>query len=179
MRTKLIPLGLLASLSMCAAGCGNVHQGPSSSLVRIMALEAASIKIVHEYDYANLWFMFGSSPDWVPYSVGLGWASMVYVGMQTSDRVGLPWWQRPFLDGAVATVLDLVLDTMNVAYNGTTFLTKPWSAGSNNDFLGVPNIACLDLFSNGGSPVYWDDILLDWNIVATAETSWSELKSLY
>ena len=42
MRTKLIPLGLVASLSMCAAGCGNVHQGPSSSLVRIMALEAAS-----------------------------------------------------------------------------------------------------------------------------------------
>jgi hypothetical protein len=54
--------------------------------------------------------MFGSAPDWVPYSVGFGWASMVYVGMQTSDRVGLPWWQRPLLDGAVATVMDLVLD---------------------------------------------------------------------
>lgn len=75
-----------------------------------MALEVASIRTVHEYGYADLWFMFGSSPNWVPYSVGLGWASMVYVGMQTSDRVGLPWWQRPFLDGAVATVLDLVLD---------------------------------------------------------------------
>ncbi len=75
-----------------------------------MALEVLSIKTVHEYDYANLWFMFGSAPDWVPYSVGAGWAAMVYVGMQTSDRIGLPWWQRPFLDGAVATLVDLVLD---------------------------------------------------------------------
>jgi hypothetical protein len=75
-----------------------------------MMLEVMSIKTVHEYGYANLWLMFGSPPNWVPYSVGLGWASMVYVGMQTSDRVGLRWWQRPFLDGAVATVMDLVLD---------------------------------------------------------------------
>ncbi len=80
------------------------------SFVYGMTVEVLSIRTVHEYDYANLWFMFGSAPDWVPYSVGLGWASMVYVGMQTSDRVGLPWWQRPLLDGAVATVMDLVLD---------------------------------------------------------------------
>jgi len=80
------------------------------SFVYGMTLETLSIKTVQEYDYANLWFMFGTIPEWVPYSVGLGWASMVYIGMQTSDQLGLPWWQRPLLDGAVATVMDLVLD---------------------------------------------------------------------
>jgi hypothetical protein len=80
------------------------------SFVYGMTLEVMSIRMVHEYDYANLWLMFGQSPNWVPYSVGLGWAAMVYVGMQTSDRLGLAWWQRPFLDGAIATVMDLTLD---------------------------------------------------------------------
>lgn len=43
MSTKSITLSLLVtSLSMLTAGCGNVNQGPSSSLVRITLLEGAS-----------------------------------------------------------------------------------------------------------------------------------------
>jgi hypothetical protein len=75
--------------------------------------------------------------------------------------------------------IDLESDDMQVFYNGTMFLQKPWSAGSNNDFLGVPNVACLDLFSNGGSTVYWDDLTLVWSTTAVEETSWSHVKSLY
>lgn len=75
--------------------------------------------------------------------------------------------------------IDLDNDDMQIFYNGTMFLNKPWSAGSNNDFLGVPNIACLDLFSNGGSTVYWDDITLVWVTTSVEESSWSQVKSLY
>ena len=43
MRTNIfITIALVASLSVAAANCGNVHQGPSPSVVRIDALEAAS-----------------------------------------------------------------------------------------------------------------------------------------
>jgi hypothetical protein len=107
------------------------------SFVYGMAVEALSIKTVHEYDYANLWFMFGSAPDWLPYSVGLGWASMVYVGMRTSDRVGLPWWQRPFLDGAVATVMDLVLDPGASATRWVTADTGPCLYQTTPTFGGI------------------------------------------
>lgn len=75
--------------------------------------------------------------------------------------------------------IDLDNDIVQVSYGGTVFLTKAWSAGANNDFLGVANIACLDLFSNNGSVVYWDDLSLIWVTTAVESTSWSELKSLY
>ena len=42
MSTKGITLAWLTALSMLTAGCGNVSQGPSDTLVRINLLEAAS-----------------------------------------------------------------------------------------------------------------------------------------
>ena len=42
MSTKAITFSFLTALSMLTAGCGNVSQGPSPSVVRITLLEAAS-----------------------------------------------------------------------------------------------------------------------------------------
>jgi len=75
--------------------------------------------------------------------------------------------------------IDLDNDIMRVSYDGVEFLAKSWTAGVNNDFTGVLNVACLDLFSNGGTDVYWDDISLVWLTTSVEETSWSEVKSLY
>ena len=75
--------------------------------------------------------------------------------------------------------IDLDNDDMEVSYNGSVFLNKAWSSGSNNDGVGVANIACLDLFSNAGSTVYWDDITLVWQTTGVEESSFSKVKSLY
>jgi hypothetical protein len=75
-----------------------------------MTIEALALHTTNDYDYANLWLMFGKPPDWVPYTIGVCWASIMYVAMRTSDALGLPWWQRPLFDGAAAMTMDLLLD---------------------------------------------------------------------
>ncbi len=75
--------------------------------------------------------------------------------------------------------IDLDSDDMEVSYNGAVFLNKAWTSGVNNDGTGVLNIACLDLFSNGGTTVYWDDITLVWQTTGVEESSFSKVKSLY
>jgi hypothetical protein len=80
-----------------------------------MAVERFAIRTTESYDYADLWFMLGQSPNWVPYSIGITWAMVIFIVMQTSDRLGLPWGARPLLDGALATILDLVIDPVSSA----------------------------------------------------------------
>jgi hypothetical protein len=75
-----------------------------------MTVEALALHHTRDYNYANLWLMFGSPPNWVPYTIGVCWASIMYVVMRTSDALELPWWQRPLFDGAAAMTLDLMLD---------------------------------------------------------------------
>ena len=80
-----------------------------------MAVERLAIRTTESYSYADLWFMLGQSPDWVPYSIGITWAMVIFIVMRTSDRLGLPWGARPLLDGALATILDLVIDPVSSA----------------------------------------------------------------
>ncbi len=75
-----------------------------------MTVETLALHTTHDYDYANLWLMLGSRPDWVPWTIGICWACILYVVMRTSDALGLPWWQRPLYDGASAMTIDLMLD---------------------------------------------------------------------
>lgn len=75
-----------------------------------MTVESLALHTSHDYDYANLWLMFGRRPDWVPVTIGVCWAAILYVVMRTSDALRLPWWQRPFFDGATAMTIDLMLD---------------------------------------------------------------------
>ena len=75
-----------------------------------MVVEKFAIRTTESYSYADLWFMLGTSPDWVPYSIGITWAMVIFVAMQTSDRLGVPGGVRAVLYGALAMIFDLVLD---------------------------------------------------------------------
>ncbi|MFI5232324.1 MAG: hypothetical protein ACHQSE_07410 [Gemmatimonadales bacterium] len=75
-----------------------------------MTVEALSLHTKHQYDYANWVLMFSVRPNWVPYAIGVCWASVMYVVMRTSDALNLKWWHRPVFDGAAAMIIDLMLD---------------------------------------------------------------------
>ncbi len=70
-------------------------------------------------------------------------------------------------------------DNMHVEYGGTTLIDKPWTLGSSNDGLGIFNIACLDLFSNAGDSIYWDDLSITGGLTATEGATWGQVKALY
>lgn len=53
-------------------------------------------------------------------------------------------------------VIDLTADTQTVWYGSTLMGTKSWTAGASGG--GALNIGAVDLFNNGGSVVYWDDV---------------------
>jgi hypothetical protein len=103
----------------CFALCATIAYG--------MTLEVAAIRTTEAYDYANLWVMFGSSPNWVPWAIGVCWAILTYICMRTSDAIGLPWWQRPLTDGAMATTIDFMLDPVL----------------SNSHWVSDPGVSCM------------------------------------
>lgn len=84
-------------------------------LVYGMAVELLDIRVTHEYFYSKLLIMIGSWPNWMPVTIGVSWATIIFIAMQTSDRLGLPWYHRPFVDGMLAVVLDLVIDPISSA----------------------------------------------------------------
>ena len=65
----------------------------------------------------------------------------------------------------------LGMNTQNIYYNGNFVETIPWSPTS-----GILELDALDLFSDGGSSVYWDDIMLVEEL-ALAPTTWAAIKS--
>jgi hypothetical protein len=75
-----------------------------------LLIESTDIRSTHGYDYAQLLFMIGSPPNWVPLSICVSWAAIIFIVMMTSDRLGLPWYQRPLVDGLIAVSTDLVGD---------------------------------------------------------------------
>jgi hypothetical protein len=57
--------------------------------------------------------------------------------------------------------IDLDNDWHEVFYDGTFFYEKEWTAGINNDYQGVLTIDAVDLFANGATSVYYDDMSLE------------------
>ncbi|MBL8997695.1 MAG: carotenoid biosynthesis protein [Gemmatimonadales bacterium] len=78
-------------------------------------IEHATVKSTEAYDYPDMLLMVWSPPDWIPVAVGVSWAIVVYVAMQATDRMGIAKWQRPFVDGAMAVMIDLVMDPVTSA----------------------------------------------------------------
>lgn len=54
--------------------------------------------------------------------------------------------------------IDLDADTQDIYYAGALLDSQPWSNGVSGS--GVTEIAALDLFANGASPVYYDNLSL-------------------
>jgi len=65
----------------------------------------------------------------------------------------------------------LAANQQNIYYNGTFVETLPWSPTS-----GIYELDAMDLFSNGGSSVYWDDISV-LEAQALAPMTWAGIKA--
>lgn len=58
------------------------------------------------YHYNAFLVMIGPVPLWV----SLGWGSIIYGAMRTTDHFTCPWGYKPFADGLLAANIDFVLD---------------------------------------------------------------------
>ena len=95
----------------------------------------------------------------------------------------------PFTDPAAAlpmitgqwvelkVMIDLDNDLQTFFYGGDMLYEASWADGASGG--GELNIGAVDLFGNGASPVYYDDMSLQPAGVAVEQASWSEIKSLY
>ncbi|MGD8320868.1 MAG: NAD(P)-binding protein, partial [Gemmatimonadota bacterium] len=120
-----LPVGQVVLTSVIAYALAVHYLGRAYLLSRYMTMsflviaaygivaELLEIRSAHSYYYTELLVMFGERPGWVPLTIGCSWASLIFVSMRTSDLLRLPWWQRPFLDGAVAVSMDLVIDPVS------------------------------------------------------------------
>jgi hypothetical protein len=75
-----------------------------------LSVELLDIRTTETYFYTDLQLMLGRDPNWVPFSVGVSWAAILFIAMTTSDRLGLPTAWRPAFDGTLALSLDFVMD---------------------------------------------------------------------
>ncbi|MBX3054974.1 MAG: carotenoid biosynthesis protein [Anaerolineae bacterium] len=120
----------LAVLLLWQAG----KQGRYMLLTLIMAmlygylLEYMDIRDYHAYVYGQFHIML---PGAVPLPVALSWGMIFYAATQTSDKLGLLWTRRPWLDGLLAISIDLCMDPI-AAQLGYWEWTPP------GPWLGIP-----------------------------------------
>ena len=57
-------------------------------------------------------------------------------------------------------VIDLDADWLDIYYDGQLLDYMEWTAGWDGDMLGVLNIGAVDLFANGATAIYFDDLSL-------------------
>ena len=72
----------------------------------------------------------------------------------------------------VKVEINLDTDTQEVYYNGVFLESLNWSSG------GAIAIGCLDLFSPGGTTIYWDDCSLT-SVGALEQSTWGQIKSVF
>lgn len=72
----------------------------------------------------------------------------------------------------VEVVFDLNTNNQSVYYNNVMFDTFFWSENA------TLNLAALDIFGNNGSPIFWDDIVLEPSF-SLSETTWGHIKATW
>jgi hypothetical protein len=78
----------------------------------------------------------------------------------------------------VEVAIDLDGNIQTFFYNDQVLYSDSWTEHVSG--LGNPTIAVLDLFSNGGTPVFWDDLsLVDVTVTAVEPTSWGVIKNTF
>ena len=75
------------------------------------------------------------------------------------DAISLPLILDKWVE--IRVEIDLDGDWMEIYYNGTFLHEKAWTATPNNDGSGFLNIAAVDLYANGASSVFYDDMQLE------------------
>lgn len=105
-------------------------------------LEFAAVRTHIDYEYARFVLMMPpgtceSSPlgdpcqDAVPLWIILGWGFVVYLAMQTSERMRLPWYLKPAHDALLAVNFDWLMDPLAVKLNW-------WVWDEPGAYFGVP-----------------------------------------
>jgi len=87
----------------------------------------------------------------------------------------LPWILGQWVE--LRLEIDLVNNLQTFYYNNTFLYQASWTEGVSGG--GALNIACIDLFANSASPVYYDEMSLSQGGVATQAKTWSDVKGLF
>ncbi len=66
----------------------------------------------------------------------------------------------------------LDMNTYDIYYNDSFLASHSWQTG------GVNEIAALDIFSDGGSTIFWDDLVLIQTAVAFEHSTWGNIKTI-
>jgi hypothetical protein len=75
--------------------------------------------------------------------------------------------------------IDLDLDLQNFYYDNQLLYSAGWT-GHVTSTGGTLTIAVVDLFSNGGSSIYWDDLSLrEMGVTAVEPATWGQIKSAF
>jgi hypothetical protein len=98
----------------------------------------------------------GQDNEW---SVQLRFDSINQVVECEFDAISLPLILDQWTE--VKVLIDLNTDWMEIFYDGAFLHEKEWTAGPNNGYTGSLNIGAVDLFANGATTVYWDDLSLE------------------
>jgi len=93
----------------------------------------------------------GGPYDWsvqLDFNLGAGTVTSNFGGDVTANIVYGQWVQLRF-------VIDLDKNTISEYYDGALLSVHEWDDNVNG------TLGCIDLFANGASPIYYDDIMLD------------------
>jgi hypothetical protein len=78
----------------------------------------------------------------------------------------------------VRSEINLDTNSQSFYYNGLALYSGTWTEHVSGG--GALQIGCLDLYSNAGSSIYWDDITIEGpSVIPNERTSWGKVKSLY
>lgn len=76
-----------------------------------------------------------------------------------NNRISIPYETDRWVK--IQTIIDLEDDWTRVYYDDELVTEYPWTGGVLGGGGGAPDVAAVDLFANGSSPVYYDDLQLD------------------
>ena len=126
-------------------------------------------------DYTDL---MGQANSW---AIQIRFDSSLLVAESEYDSVSLPLIQGRWVE--LKTVIDLDTDWFSFYYDGDILIEKAWTATPNNDMTGYKVIDAVDLYANGASPVYYDDISLEGEAQAVPDLdcsgslTWTDVKA--
>ena len=81
-----------------------------ASLIFGVSLEWMTLKQLEAYHYGQFLVMI----DGAPLCIGLGWAIIIYSGMEFVKQLDMPLYARPFLVGLMALNIDAAMDAVAI-----------------------------------------------------------------
>ncbi len=114
------------------------------------------------------------------YSPTQNWSLQVNFQNGLVENEGITGGSLPWILGQWVELrleIDLDNDLQIFSYGGDVLYAGSWTEEMSGG--GALAIAAVDLFANGASPVYYDDMSLESGIVAVEPTTWGAVKALF